>query len=153
MSFLDYFFLSFSLASDKRLCESGGMTTNDIQQAVAGFKTVAVIGGPCVVRVHEALDVAYTGQKSRYFISVDFKFRQSDALNMGTPGWLGCTKSEATRQANQLAASIVAARTALDAATEQALRSDTFTNRYTAKLQSDRFDKIISRYCAEFIQS
>ena len=127
------------------------MNEKDIQQALAGFKTIEVIGGPCVVRVHEALDTVYVGTAHRYFISVDFRFKNSDACNIGTPGWLGCTKTEALREARVLATKIASARTALDSAKEQALNWDTFTNHYTVKLQQDAFEKIIGRYCAEFI--
>jgi hypothetical protein len=126
-------------------------TTKDIQQCVSGFKTVAVIGGPMIVRVHESQDVILQHTKHRYFISVDFKFRELDALNIGKSGWLGCTKSEATREANQLAAKIMSCRTALDSAREHALNHDTFTNRYTVKMQQDRWDKVVGRYCAEFV--
>lgn len=126
------------------------MKTNDIQQAVAGFKTVAVVGGPMVVRVHEALDASYSNTPHRYFISVDFKFREIDALHIGTIGCYGCTKAEANREASQLAARITSACAALNGA--EAL-PDTATNRITVKLQADRLNKITSRYCAEFVQS
>ena len=60
------------------------MKTNDIQQAVSGFTTTAVIGGPLVVRVHKANDVIYAASSRHgFFISVDFKFRQNDALYIG----------------------------------------------------------------------
>lgn len=127
------------------------MTTNDIQQAVSGFKTVGIVPGAMVVRVHEALDAGYGVTPHRYFISVDFKFRESDAMNVGQPGWLGCTKAEATREANALAAKINTCRTALDAAKELAAKWDTFTNRYTVKMQEQTWDKIVGRYCAEFV--
>ena len=127
------------------------MTTNDIQQAVSGFKTVGIVPGAMVVRVHEALDAGYAHTPHRYFISVDFKFRKSDALNVGSIGALGCTKAEATREANALAARINTCRTALDTAKELAAKWDTFTNRYTVKMQEQTWDKIIGRYCAEFV--
>lgn len=127
------------------------MTTNNIQQCLIGFSTVEVIGGPHVVRVHEALDASYQHEKYRYFLSVDFKFRQLDAINIGKSGWLGCTKSEATRDAKALAAKIMSVTTALNAAKEQALQRDTATNRHTQLLQQQAMDRIIGRYCAEFI--
>lgn len=127
------------------------MTTQDIQQAVSGFKTVDVIGGPYVVRVHEALDAALAHTASRYFISVDFKFRQNDALNIGNPGYYGARKAEATREANKLAYDIRIAHSTAEAAKEQALKWDTFTNRYTARIQAERLAKIVGRYSAEFV--
>ncbi len=123
----------------------------NIQQAVSGFNTVAVIPGCCVVRVHEALDAIFEGCKHRYFISVDFKFRPLVALNIGKPGLYGVTKSEATREANQLASAIAIARNTLDSAKAHCAQSDTVTNRITVKRQSDRFDKLVSRYSAELL--
>lgn len=125
------------------------MKTDNLQQAVSGFNTVVVIGGPCVVRVHEALDCSYVHTPHRYFLSVDFRFRQCDALNIGNPGWLGVTKSEATREANALAKRIAVAHTAFSAAKEQLTRLDTPDNRYTLKLQAGAFDKIVGRYTSE----
>lgn len=118
------------------------------QQAVSGFNTVAVYGG--LVRVHEALDVSFQNTPHRYFISVDFRFTKHVAMNIGNIGLMGCTKSEATREAKALSNSICQASIALAACKEQALNQDTFTNRYTVKMQSERYDKLVSRYCAEF---
>jgi hypothetical protein len=128
------------------------MTTNDIQQAVSGFKTVDVIGGPCIVRIHEARDCALSHTPHRYFISVDFRFRQNDAMNIGNLGYYGVTKSEATRAAKSLAAEIYTAHKAMEAANDLALKWDDFTNRYTAKIQTERFNKIVAKYNAEFVQ-
>jgi hypothetical protein len=125
------------------------MTTSNIQQAISGFTTVEVIGGPCIVRIHEARDAALCHTKHRYFLSVDFKFRECDALNIGKPGWYGQTKAEAAREAKQLAARIFSTWNAMNSANEHALQWDTFTNRHTAKLQTERFDKVVGRYCAE----
>lgn len=127
------------------------MNQNDIQQAVSGFKTVAIMPGAMVVRVHEAMDAGYSSTPHRYFISVDFKFRKSDAINVGMIGALGCTKSEATRDANKLADRINACRAALDAAKALAATADTSTNRTTVKMQEQTFDKVVGRYCAEFV--
>ena len=128
------------------------MTTNDIQQAVSGFKTTAVIGGPLVVRVHKANDVIYAeSNRHGFFISVDFKFRQNDALYIGTPGWEGLSKTEATREANALAAKIASYYNTMKSAEESALRWDTSTNRYTAKVQADRFSNLVGKYTAEFV--
>lgn len=124
------------------------MKTNDIQQCLSGFTTIEVIGGPLVVRVHKAKDVIYVGtNRCGYFISVDFKFRQMDALNIGKMGWSGYSKSEAVKEAKALAAKIYSHWSAMKAAQEQALNWDTFTNRYTAKIQSERFNKLVSKYC------
>lgn len=126
------------------------MKASDLQQALSGFKTVAVISGPLTVRVHEALDVILAHTKHRYFISVDFKFRQSDALNIGKSGWLGRSKSEATKDANLLAHNLSVCYNTMKAAEQSALNHDTFTNRYTVKVQTERFDKLASKYCCEF---
>ena len=127
------------------------MKTSDIQQCMSGFKTTAVIGGSYAVRVHEALDSIYEITKYRYFISVDFKFTERDALNVGKPGHLGLGKSEATKEANQLAQSIAVAVRVAKLSDEVALNYDTFTNRYTAKLQNERLQKLVGKYCAEFV--
>ena len=127
------------------------MTTKDIQQAVSGFRTVDVIGGPCTVRVHEALDVGYSNTPHRYFVSVDFKFRKLDALNVGNLGWYGSTRAEANREAERLALNIYTAHAALEAAKKLAEESDTVTNRTTVRIQLERFGKIVSRYNAEFV--
>lgn len=127
------------------------MSQVQVQQAVSGFNTTLVIGGPCVVRVHEAHDAALTHTKHRYFISVDFKFRQNDALNIGNAGYFGVSKAEATREANDLAKKISVAYNALESAKAQALNWDTFTNRHTQRIQEEAFNKIVGRYTAEFI--
>ena len=126
------------------------MNASNIQQAVSGFRTHDVFCG--LVRVHEALDAGMEHTPHRYLISVDFKFREFDALNVGKLGWLGMTKSEATREAKTLANRLAVAIKALDAAKKQALNWDTFTNRYTVKMQEQTYNKIAGRYTAEFIQ-
>lgn len=127
------------------------MKTADLQQCLSGFKTVAIIGGPMIVRVHEALDVLAQTSKHRYLISVDFKFRQFDALHVGELGWLGMTKTEATRDANHLAQRINTASSVLDSAREHVKREDTLTTRITLRRQEERFNGIISKYTAEFV--
>lgn len=127
------------------------MKTSDIQQCLSGFRTVAVIGGPLVVRVHKALDTIYAdSNKHGFFISVDFKFRQNDALYIGNPGWEGLSKTEATREANKLAATIASYHSTMKSAQEQALNWDTATNRITAKRQGERFNNLVSKYNSEF---
>ena len=126
------------------------LETKDCQQAISGFKTVAIIGCACgPVQILEALDTGYSVTKHRYFIAVNFKFRKSDALNIGKPGWLGCTKSEATREAHALAARLNIAAKTLEGAKAAALNWDTFTNRFTVKMQQENLDKILNRYSAE----
>jgi hypothetical protein len=125
---------------------------NELQQCLSGFKTVAVIGGPLIVRVHEALDAGYEGTPDRYFISVDFKFRASDALNIGQIGWFGCRKTEATREANALAKSIASCHSVMLSAVARAESDGSPTARTTARIQSERFEKVIAKYTAEFIQ-
>jgi hypothetical protein len=39
----------------------------------------------------------------------------------------------------------------MKSAEEAALRWDTSTNRYTAKVQSDRFNNLVGKYTAEFV--
>ena len=70
------------------------MKPSDIQQLVPGFRTINVLVGPCIVRIHEALDVVYTGNKHRYFLSVDLKFKAHQAANVGKPGLHGCSASK-----------------------------------------------------------
>ena len=93
----------------------------------------------------------YQGTPHRYFLSVDFKFKPYQILNIGTLGLLGTTKSEATREARSLAQRIHTAKTALDAATSLASAQDTATNRTTVKVQAATFDRIVSKYSAEVI--
>lgn len=126
------------------------MKTSDIQQAISGFNTTAVIPGPYTVRVHEALDVVLTGQKYRYFISVDFKFRESDALNIGKLGWYGVSKSEATKEATALAAKLTLQSRIVNSSKENALNWDTLNNRITAQRQEATLAKLVGKYCAEF---
>ncbi len=128
------------------------MKTNDIQQCLAGFNTVAVIGGPLTVRVHKATDVIYAdSNKHGFFISVDFKFKQNDALYIGNPGWEGLSKTEATREANALAAKIASYYSVMKSSQESALNWDTATNRFTAKIQADRFNNLVGKYSAQFV--
>jgi hypothetical protein len=128
------------------------MKTNNLQQCLSGFSTVAIIGGPLIVRVHKALDSIYAdSSKHGFFISVDFKFRKTDALYIGTPGYDGFSKTEATREANSLSAKITSYYSTMMAAHELALKWDTSTNRYTVKIQTDRFNALVEKYNAEFV--
>jgi hypothetical protein len=122
----------------------------DIQQCLPSFNTVQVVAGPLVVRVHKAKDVIYAdSNRHGFFISVDFKFRQLDAENIGNPGWEGFSKTEATREANRLAAAIAQTHATMTSAHEQALNWDTSTNRITERRQADRFNAVAGRYVAE----
>ena len=124
------------------------MSPKDIQQLHSGFRTHAILSGPVTVEVLEALDAAYSCTKHRYFISVGGKFRECDALNIGQPGWLGCTKGEANKAAATLSHCIYIVHGALGAAKERALQWDTFTNRYTVQMQENALQKLIGKYCA-----
>ena len=124
----------------------------DIQQALRNFKTTLVVGGPLTVRVHKALDTIYAGSNRHgYFISVDFKFTESNALNVGKPGYEGLSKTEATRAANALAKDIASHHAVMLRAEEHAKQNDTQNARITAALQAERFDRLVKRYTAEFI--
>jgi hypothetical protein len=128
------------------------MNAADLQQLVTGFKTVAVIGAPLMIRIHEALDSVYEGDASRYFISVDLKFRRNDALHIGTPGYSGLTKAEATRKANQLSSDLMSAHRSLEAAKSNPRNVCAATNAITIRRQEERFNKIAGQYTAEFVQ-
>jgi hypothetical protein len=120
---------------------------NDIQQCLTGFKTVAVIGGPLTVHVHKALDTIYAwSDKVGYFLTVDLKFKKSDALNIGKPGWEGLSRAEALREASKLATKIAICFTAMDAANKQMAKCDNITNRITWDRQTARFDQISLQY-------
>lgn len=118
-----------------------------------GFKTVHIADAPMQVAVHEAMDVLYQKTPHRYFITVDFKFKSSDALNIGKLGWFGCTKSEAVKEANILANAICSAAQTLNSAKEYALNNDTFTNRYTVKMQEERLNKLVGKYNATIMEN
>jgi hypothetical protein len=130
--------------------QQDNMNRADIQQCVSGFNTVEVLGGPFTVRVHEARDTCLVHTPHRYFISVDFWFKPTDALRIGTPGWLGCTKAEAGREARTLAAQIANRVSALKAAETLAGQADTPTNRFTVARQKAALDRITGRYTAKF---
>lgn len=118
-----------------------------IQQALAGFNTVSVHGAPMIVRVHEALDSCLTGLKYRYFVSVDFKFKEIDALHIGNPGHWGMTRAEAEKCARELAAKIVVFCGIVN-------RLETSTEKHAAmtlKIQKASLEKIVGRYKAEFV--
>lgn len=80
-------------------------SAKDCQQIVTdGSRIVSIHAGPMVVRVHESRDADNCWGANRYYLSVDLKFWEFDAMKPF--GWLGCTKAEATRDANELAAKI-----------------------------------------------
>ncbi len=98
-----------------------------------------------VVRVHECRDADYCQSASRYYLSVDLKFRAFDALR--DFGWCGYTKSEATARANELAAKITVAVQAVNAAESCELRGkDILIQRQKARLAH-----LVSRYEAEIL--
>lgn len=122
------------------------MRAIDYQQVHDGFVVVHIASGPLPVRVVESKDQALGHTKHRYFLTVDEKFRQCDALNMGQPGWYGQTKGEAIKEANILASKIAVAVQSLKGAEEHALNWDTSTNRFTVEMQRRNLAKLIGRY-------
>jgi len=108
-------------------------------------RVVSIHPGPCTVRVHETLTAEKKGEASRYFLSVDLKFRPQDALQ--DFGWYGMTKAEATRAANALTAKIASQVGAVEAA-ESSTRpgADLLVKRQRAALRA-----ILDRYTAEFL--
>ena len=74
-------------------------------------------------------------------------------MNIGKGGWEGLSKTEATREANALAAKISSYYNTMKAAEELALNWDTSTNRITVKVQTDRFNSLVEKYSAEFVQN
>jgi hypothetical protein len=123
------------------------MNVKDIQQAMQCSKTVHIACGPMTVRVHEALDASLTYTKHRYYLSVDFKMRPFDALNMGELGWLGMTKSEATREANDLAAKIHVTVGAIKVAQVSTMNGAAIT----LKRQEERLEQLVGKYSAEIV--
>lgn len=121
-------------------------TLRDCQQlGPISASVVSIHPGPCTVRVHEAHDERLVGEKSRYFLSVDLKFRPQDALR--DFGWYGYTKAEATRAANTLVAKIAAQVKAVVAAESSTLKgADILVKRQRATLRAT-----LDRYSAEFI--
>lgn len=104
------------------------------------------------VRVHKALDVIYSDSSAYgFFITVDLKFRESDALYIGKPGWDGMSKTEATRTAKKLAADIHAAVEVVNSAKAHAAQYPTTDRKITLKLQEERLSKLVGKYKAEFV--
>jgi len=119
---------------------------SDCQQLDATSRIVSLHhAGPLTIRVHESLESQMQGEKSRYYLSVDLKFRPMDALREF--GWYGCTKAEATRAANALTAKIASQVGAVEAA-ESSTRpgADLLVTRQRAALRA-----ILDRYTAEFL--
>ena len=111
---------------------------------------VEIYPGPVVVRIHEDLESKAFGgffAKNRYLLSVDLKFRESDALR--NPGWLGMTRGEATREAKQLQAKLTSAVRAIQAAEASAADGDRHAPSI-ATVQRQTLDKITRRYVASF---
>jgi hypothetical protein len=119
--------------------------TSDCQQlGPQSSRIISLHGaGPFMVRVHECLDLGFQGEKSRYFISVDLKFRPIDALR--DFGWHGSTKSEATKEANKLSFEIALAFDLLSLAKECSLAGKD----QLIKIREANLSKLLSRYSAE----
>jgi hypothetical protein len=125
------------------------MKASDIQQCVSGFKTVGIYSGPFTVRVHECQDALALHSPHRYCISVNFKFREFDALNSGNLGWYGVTKSEATRDAKALCEKLTALAEIVNRAEAKAGNGP--NERITFERQNARLQSLLSKYTAEFI--
>lgn len=85
------------------------------------------------------------GEASRYYLSVDLKFRPMDALREF--GWYGCTKSEATRAANQLGEKLWQAVRLLDLAKESTMAGKA----QLVAIRERDLAKILNRYSAEIL--
>ena len=120
--------------------------TKDCQQIQTdGSRIVSIHPGAMVVRVHECRDADYCGSANRYYLSVDLKFKTFDALR--DFGWVGYTKSEATRAANELANKITVAVQAVNAAKACDMRGkDILVQRQEARLAN-----LVARYEAEVV--
>lgn len=118
----------------------------DCQQiATDGSRIVSIHPGPFVVRVHEARDFNAAHTPSRYYLSVDLKFRASDALR--EEYWFGMTKAEATREANALVAKLTSAVAAVNAAETATMPGkDILVQRQKARLAS-----LVAKYEAEVV--
>jgi len=119
---------------------------SDCQQLDATSRIVSLHnGGPFVIRVHESLEAQMKGEASRYYISVDLKFRPMDALSEF--GWYGCTKSEVTRAANQLGEKLWQAVRLLDLAKESTMAGKA----QLVAIREKDLAKILNRYSAEIL--
>lgn len=133
-----------------RNLERNKMKESDCQQLVPGMATVEVIGGPMVVRVHRALDKCIP-KRYGHFISVDLRFRRSDALNIGNPGYDGMTKGESVKAAKELARKIAFECELLNLAEKHNKENDCLTTRITLRIRKDSLYKVVGRYNSEFI--
>ena len=119
---------------------------SDCQQLDATSRIVSLHNaGPLTIRVHESLESQMQGEKSRYYLSVDLKFRPMDALREF--GWYGCTKAEATREANQLGAKVAQAFRLLDMAKESTMAGKA----QLVAIRERDLAKILNRYSAEIL--
>jgi hypothetical protein len=116
----------------------------DCQQlGPASYKVVGMYpAGPHWVRVNESLESHMIGEKSRFFISVDLKFRHLDAMR--DCGWYGYQRAEATKIATTLAENISKAVIALKAAKD----TPHLGQAITIQLQSEKLNKLLDRYSA-----
>lgn len=98
--------------------------------------------GPHWVRIHESLESHFTTEPSRYFLSVDLKFRTHDALR--EIGWYGMTKAEATKEAAGLADSISKTIQAIEATEKTKIKGW----EYLLQRHEQRLSRLLSRYAA-----
>lgn len=123
-------------------------TIQDCQQGSPdGSRIVSIHPGAFVVRVHEARDWPFCDSSNRYYISVDLRFRESDALRRDY--WIGYAKSEATKLANGLSHKLTVLRDAIDATEAGTLRGkEILLARHNAAMRL-----ILGRYSAEIVES
>lgn len=115
----------------------------DIQQiGAASSKIVKIIPGPKTVRVHESLDMEHKGEAARYFLSVDMKFTETDALRDWA--WYGYKKAEATRYAKKLAEEIFRNFKRLES-------SHAWGDKTAIALAEEANRKTVRRYVAEVV--
>jgi hypothetical protein len=120
--------------------------TQDCQQIQTdGSRIVSIHPGAMVVRVHECHDADHCGNASRYYLSVDLRFRAFDALR--DFGWTGYTKSEATVRAKELANAITITMQAVNAAEVSTLRG----KEILVQRQKARLANLVAKYEAEVI--
>ena len=107
-------------------------------------KTIATqTAGPYWIRIHEALDEPSRISKHRYFISVNLKLRAMDAVRRG--GWLGLTKAEAIKDAQQLTDKIASAHLSVERANSP--DSNVLAGiDFLRELQAKRLNKLLERY-------
>ena len=121
-------------------------TAKDCQQInTDGSRIVSIYPGPMIVRVHECRDAEHCCSASRYYLSVDLRFRELDAFR--DFGWCGYTKAEATRSANELAQKITVAVLAVNAAEAGNLRG----KEILVQRQRERLNNLVAKYQAEVL--